>query len=118
MKLVYIAAPYRAKTIIALQENINNARYMAQYYWLRGDAVICPHLNSANFDGLIPDYRFLEGTKLMLSKCSLAVFHPDFRDSKGCCEELIYCRENGIRTLFLNQIQFEDMIKIVQGAMK
>jgi hypothetical protein len=90
MKLLYIAAPYRAKTIVSLQQNIYDAKLMAMYYWNKGYAVICPHLNSANFDGLVPDKEFLAGTKLMLSKCDIIAMHPNWKQSAGCIDEQLY----------------------------
>ena len=87
MKLLYIAAPYRAKTICSLQQNIYDARLMSMYYWHKGYAVICPHLNSANFDGLMPDKSFLQGTMLMLSKCDVIAMHPNWELSPGCITE-------------------------------
>ena len=95
MKLLYIAAPYRAKTIFQLQQNIHEAKLMAQYYWTQGYAVICPHLNTANFDGLMPDEVFLSGTMLMLSKCDCIAMHPNWTRSKGCTAEFEYAlKEN------------------------
>jgi len=87
MEILYIAAPYRAKTICSLQQNISDARLMAMYYWNKGYAVLCPHLNSANFDGLIADEQFLAGTKLMLSKCDIIAMHPNWEQSEGCRNE-------------------------------
>ncbi len=87
MKLLYIAAPYRAKTIISLQQNIHEAKLMAMYYWNKDYAVLCPHSNSANFDGLLSDDKFLEGTMLMLAKCDLIAMHPNWQQSAGCLNE-------------------------------
>ena len=87
MKLLYIAAPYKAKTIVNLQQNIHEAKLMAMYYWNKGYAVICPHLNSANFDGLCEDKIFLQGTMLMLSKCDAIAMHPNWEQSSGCVNE-------------------------------
>jgi len=87
MELLYVAAPYRAKTTIQIQHNIYQASLMAQFYWLKGYAVICPHLNSANFDGLLGDKSFLEATTLMQLKCTHSAFHPDWTTSSGCLIE-------------------------------
>ena len=87
MKLLYIAAPYRAKTIISLQQNIHEAKLMSMYYWNKGYAVICPHMNSANFDGLCEDKTFLQGTMLMLSKCDVIAMHPNWEHSTGSVGE-------------------------------
>jgi len=100
MQLLYIAAPYRAKTTAGISNNINEARLMSQYYWLQGFAVICPHLNSAHFDGLIPDPQFLKGTKLMLATCSHIALHPRWSFSSGCMEEYHYATSNNITPHF------------------
>ena len=94
MKLLYIAAPYRAKKVVQLQQNIHEARLMSQYYWTQGYAVICPHLNSANFDELMPDKVFLQGTMLILSRCDSIAMHPDWEQSIGCISEHDYAYDH------------------------
>ena len=61
MKLSYIAGPYRSDTINGIVQNIRNAEKVAIKYWRLGYAVICPHKNTALFDGLLPDHVWLEG---------------------------------------------------------
>ena len=87
MKLLYIAASYRASSIAALQQNIHEARLMAQYYWTKNYIVICPHLNTANMDGLISDERFLSGCLHILSLCDVIAMHPDWERSTGSIDE-------------------------------
>jgi len=99
MQLLYIAAPYRTKTIVRLQQNIHEAKLMSQYYWLKGYAVICPHLNTANFDGLMPDKVFLHGTMIMLSRCDSIAMHPFWERSSGCITEFDYARSNNFEIL-------------------
>jgi len=106
MHLIYIAAPYRAKTTYQISNNIHEASLMAQYYWLQGFAVICPHLNTAHFDGLMPDATFLAATMLMLSKCSHIALHPNWSFSTGCMEEYLYAMENNIT------IHYTDMFRV------
>jgi len=118
MNLTYIAAPYRAKSPVRLSQNIHEAKIMAQYYWLRGDAVICPHMNSAFFDGLLPDYQFLKATLKMLSKCDKAVFHPEIIQSEGAYKELLFCREHKIQAKQLTVIEFQDIEKHVKKHIK
>lgn len=111
MNLLYIAAPYRAKTIIKLQHNIYAASNMAQYYWYKGFAVICPHLNSVNFDGLIDDEIFLSGTMLMLSKCSHLALHPLWAESSGCISEYEYAIANNLTIHFTFIDRVDNFIK-------
>ena len=100
MELLYIAAPYRAATTAGIKNNIAQASFMAQYYWLQGYAVICPNMNSAHFDGLLPDPQFLTATKLMLSKCTHIALHPRWSFSKGCIAEYEYAITNNITPHF------------------
>jgi len=111
LNLLYIASPYRAKTIIKLQHNIHEASKMAQYYWHQGFAVICPHLNSANFDGLILDKQFLAGTMLMLSKCSHIAIHPIWTESSGSIEEYEYAIANKLTIHFTDMKRVNKFIK-------
>ena len=100
MDLLYIAAPYRASSTAAIRNNINEAALMAQYYWLQGYAVLCPHMNSAHFDGLVPDKVFMAATKLMLTHCSHIALHPKWSFSTGCIEEYQYAHNNNITMHF------------------
>ncbi|MCP4607705.1 MAG: DUF4406 domain-containing protein [Planctomycetes bacterium] len=96
MNLLYIAAPYRAATQAAISNNIAEASLMAQHYWLQGFAVLCPHLNSAHFDGLVPDEQFLKATMMMLSKCTHIAMHPRWSFSEGCLAEYKYATDHDL----------------------
>ena len=61
MKVAYISGSYRARTIFGVIWNILKARKVALKYWRRGYAVICPHMNTALFDGKCPDDVWLKG---------------------------------------------------------
>lgn len=100
MQLLYIAAPYRAATTAQISNNIHEAALMAQYYWLQGFAVICPHLNSAHFDDLVPDQQFLDATMLMLACCTHIALHPRWSSSEGCIAEYEYSLNNKITPHF------------------
>lgn len=107
MKLLYIIAPYSAPTHIQVKHNIAEAELLAQYYWLQGDAVICPHLNTAFFSGLTSETRFYMGTLLMLSKADKAIVHPSFRQSKGCIDEIRHCEQNKIPLEYIDGFQLQ-----------
>lgn len=56
MNVAYVAGPYAARTAHDIDENIRRAREVAVELWRQGWAVICPHLNTAHFDGAVyPD---------------------------------------------------------------
>ena len=110
MKLLYIIAPYSATSHIKVQNNIHEAKILAQYYWLKGYAVICPHLNTAFFSGLIDESDFYSGTLLMLSKCDQSVVHPRFKYAQGCIKEIKFCEERNIPIEYIDGFQLH-MIK-------
>lgn len=107
MKLLYIIAPYSADSHIKVKQNITEAEVLAQYYWLKGNAVICPHLNTAFFSGLIPESQFYSGTLLMLSKCDQAIIHPRFKHSHGCIKEIKFCEERNIPITYIDRFQLQ-----------
>ena len=65
MKIAYIAGPYRAKTYSEIDLHILNAQQVAIQLWQIGYAVICPHKNTAHFEGLAPDNIWLKGYDLL-----------------------------------------------------
>ena len=105
MTLLYTIAPYSAPTTIQVQNNIHEASIMAQYYWLKGFAVICPQLNSGNFDGLVSDETFLNGTMEMLKQCSHVVVHPEWKKSTGSINEHIWAKDNYLTMYFPESIE-------------
>lgn len=55
MRVAYVIGPYRAGTVRGIVENIRRAEEVALALWRLGFAVICPHKNTALFDGAAPD---------------------------------------------------------------
>jgi len=77
MKLIYTAGPYRADTVFEVTQNIERARRAAAQVWRMGAMAMCPHLNTALFDGLVDDSLFLEGGLETLRRCdAVYVFDP------------------------------------------
>jgi len=110
MQLVYVAGPYRGKSKIKIinyiqrQINIAKARLVAQELWKAGFAVICPHSNSANFDGICDDEIFLEGDKEILKRCDLMILLPNWEKSEGTKAEVLFACDNGIEV-----VEWEDL---------
>ena len=91
MKIAYIAGPYRAPTVYETTQNIQRAREVAAEFWKMGYAVICPHLNSALMDGIVPDGIFLAGDREFIRRMrpgDLFVLLPGWRESAGTMAEL------------------------------
>lgn len=112
MKLAYVAGPHRGKSKIKIinwlqrQINIHRARRVAKELWRMGYAVLCPHSNTSNFDGLCPDKTFLDGTLEMMRRCDLMVLIPRWQKSEGTWGEVDECLRLGIPiyTLFKNTL--------------
>jgi len=116
--IVYVAGPYRAKTIFGVITNILRARRTAIKLWQHGYVAICPHLNTALFDTifmakrswmvrlwmflfgnnhLIGCRQFLDGDLEILSICDAICMVKVWIDSEGTKEELMYAEDNGLQ---------------------
>ena len=83
--LVYTAGKYRGD----INKNIAHARQVAIELWQQGYTVICPHLNTQNFeqDSNLKDEIYLDGDLEIILRCDAVVMIPGWRDSAGaCCE--------------------------------
>jgi len=100
MKLAFISGPYRADTPAGIVKNIRSAETVAIKYWRLGYAVICPHKNTALFDGLLPDTAWLKGDLEILSRCDTIVMAPGWPDSSGALEELRFAKERGKEIIY------------------
>lgn len=99
MKLAYIAGPYRSDTIRGTVENIRRAEAVAIKYWKKGYAVICPHMNTALFDGLLPDGVWLEGDIEILKRCDVIILMRGWSQSKGAQLEYDIAKKNDLEVI-------------------
>ena len=83
MKVAYIAGPYRARTIFGRILNIYRARKVAINFWKKGYTVICPHMNSAFFDGKALDKTFLDGYLRLVEASDVLIMLPGWLNSSG-----------------------------------
>lgn len=88
MKVACICGPYRADSINEVVKNIRFAEKYAEKYWKLGYCVICPHKNTALFDGILPDQVWLEGAKEMIKRSDVLVVIPGWPDSSGSSDEI------------------------------
>lgn len=107
MKLAYVAGPYRASTPHGLVINIRRAEAVALELWKQGYAVICPHKNTALFDGEAPDEVWLEGDLEMMRRCDLVVFIPRWWASKGALAEYEEAKDRGIPCYYWDEVNRE-----------
>jgi len=100
MKVLYVAGPYRAATVSGIVANIRAAEKVAVEFWQKGYAVICPHKNTALFDGLAPDFVWLQGDLEMLRRCDVIVMIPGWENSTGAKAELAEAERLGLEVIY------------------
>ncbi len=88
MRVAYVAGRYRAPTVRGIVENIRRAEEVALELWKLGFAVICPHANSALFDGACDDSVWLAGSLELMRRSDLVVLVPGWEDSAGTLAEV------------------------------
>ena len=99
MRLIYIAGPYRSDSKEGIEQNIQKAREAAIWLWQHGWAVICPHMNTAHFDGIASDQTFLDGTMEMLKRCDAICIIPGWTKSRGSIAEFKLAHKLGLQIL-------------------
>lgn len=100
IEIVFICGPYRSTTVIGIVENIQTAEKYAKKYWKLGYCVICPHKNTALFDGLMPDNVWLTSYKKLLSLSDVIVVLPGWEKSEGSIDEYKLAKELGKSIIF------------------
>ena len=73
MYLVYIAGAYTAPTPYEVELNIDRAKQIAMHVWKLKAAAVCPHTNSAHFEGCADYKGFSEGTMEMMRRCDAVI---------------------------------------------
>ncbi len=103
MKIAYIAGKYRAETVSEIVYNIRKAEFYAKKYWEGGYAVICPHMNSALLDGVVPDKAFLKGDKEIIKRLTphhdVMVMIPGWQQSSGAVGEHALAKKIGLNII-------------------
>lgn len=89
MPVAYVCGPYRSKDgFSGVAANIETAREIAKSLWQKGYAALCPHLNTAHFDGIVADHVFLDGALEMMRRSDLVVLLPRWHSSTGAMLEV------------------------------
>lgn len=96
MKVGYVAGKYRASSIWGIEKNIQAARSVAEELWRLGYVVLCPHTNTAHFDGKVPNDEFLRGYLELLRRCDFVVLVPGWSRSRGARIERFTAKVCGI----------------------
>lgn len=88
MRVAYVGGRYRAPTVRGIVENIRRAEEVALELWKLGFAVICPHKNSALFDGACDDSVWLAGSLELMRRSDIVVLVPGWEYSTGTLAEI------------------------------
>jgi nucleoside 2-deoxyribosyltransferase len=88
MMVVYVAGPCRGKTLEERDGNIVRARRVAVKIWESGAVAFCPHLNTALFDGIMPEEQFLAGGLEMVRRCDAMVLVTGWQGSAETLAEI------------------------------
>jgi hypothetical protein len=96
LPVVYIAGKYRAATPWQVLGNVRAAQEAALRVWKMGAVALCPHSNSALFDGEADDSVWLEGDKELLRRCDAVLMVGDWQRSSGACAEHALAADLGL----------------------
>jgi hypothetical protein len=95
MKVIFISGKYRGD----IDTNIETAKKAAIKLWQAGYAVICPHLNTAHFDGLCPDSVWLAGDLEIMKRCDAIYLLSNWIESEGAIKEAEIARQMGLEIM-------------------
>ena len=118
-KTIIICAPLTGN-VKEVKENIERASQVAFYFWKKGNFVLCPHLNSGRFFGLLDEEIVKNGYKTLIrelapSKKAILVVLPNYIGSKGCGEEIVIALRAHMEIRFLSSESLEEIEKIEKG---
>lgn len=83
MKLIYIAAPYRADNSWLVELNIRKAEELGFEVAKLGAMPVVPHTMNRFFDGTLTDRFWLDGALALMHKCDAVLLGPGWRRSEG-----------------------------------
>ena len=99
-KVIYIAGPFRGPSAWAIAQNIRAAETHALQVWRLGAVALCPHLNTANFQGALPDEVWLEGDLELVKRCDAVLLLPTWQASSGTRAERQFAINHHIPVLY------------------
>ncbi len=101
MKVVYTAGRFRGKTSWDVVQNVRRAEEAALRLAELGTMPLCPHMNTANFDGLLTGRFWLDGTRELLRRSdAVYVFDRQWRESEGTVGEMVDALDRDVPLFF------------------
>ena len=83
LPLIYIAGPFRGPTPLAVRRNVEAARDLGLRVAEAGGYPVIPHTMTSEFDKLLTDEFWLQGTMELLRRCDAAMFSSRWEQSSG-----------------------------------
>lgn len=111
LPVVYIAGPYRAPTPWRILRNIQRAREVSLAIWKLGAVALCPHANTALFDGEADDSVWLQGDLELLRRCDAVVTLREFALSFGAKAERDFAIALGLPIFYAGDLVWVDNLK-------
>ena len=97
--VIFIAGPYSG-TKEEIKKHIEQAALAAKALWKGGYIVLCPHTNSAGFEGIMPEDGFYEGYQTLLARCDCVLALGEWSKSAGAYDEVIRALELGLPVFY------------------
>ena len=99
-KIIYVAGKFRGKTAYEIHCNVVKAEAVALELWRDGWVVFCPHLNTQNFQGELPDEVWLNGCIEILMRCDAIYMMEGYEQSVGALAELEIAEELDLEVIY------------------
>lgn len=105
MHLIYIAGPFRGNTPWDVYCNVHEAEMLGLEVAKLGLYPVIPHAMTRNFDKLLTDQFWLDGTLEMMKRCDGLITTPWWNASTGAREEVRVMRDEMHKPIFHDIIQ-------------
>lgn len=105
--VIFIAGPFRSTQPGNEWErtrNIRHAETWAYYVWNNGGYALCPHTNTGNFQGALPDEVFLDGCIALMMRCDAVLTIPGWEKSSGASNEIKYAKDHSLPVIEATQL--------------
>jgi hypothetical protein len=99
-KVIYIIGPFRGASYWDQVQNIRRAEEAALRVWQMGGVALCPHLNTANFQGALPDSVWLEGDLEFVRRSDAVLCISGWQKSEGSIKEVAEAEKSHLPVLY------------------
>jgi len=98
--VIYVAGPFRGRDAWQISMNIFLAAKAALDVWRAGFTCLCPHLNTAPYQGALNDETWLEGDMVLITRCDALLLMSHWELSQGARSEKVFAEDQGIPVFF------------------